>query len=231
MSTPLVALVTAGSAGTGEAAARRFASEGMRVVINYANNVERAEAVVKDLYSLSNLPSDGQTNFVSIRADLGDRSQIIKLVSDTVSVMGKLDVVFSNGGWTHLRNYEDLEDNMLEEDWDRCFNMNVKSHLFLMHAAKEHLDKTHGAFITTASLAGVKATGSSLVGLLSNFLKFPVAYLLLQAYSVTKAAQIHLVKGLAISAGPNIRVNTVSPGLMLTVRNAALIPRPKCPSD
>jgi NAD(P)-dependent dehydrogenase (short-subunit alcohol dehydrogenase family) len=217
MAAPLVALVTAGSAGTGEATARRFATEGMRVVVNYANNTERAEAVVKDLESLSPLESNGQTNFVAIRADLGDRSQIIKLVDETVSIMGKLDVVFSNGGWTHLRNFSDLNDNVLEEDWDKCFNMNVKSHLFLMHAAKEHLDKTQGAFITTASLAGVKASGSSLVSSTWGFSNLVSLLTPSQAYSVTKAAQIHLVKGLAISAGPNIRVNTVSPGLMLTV--------------
>ncbi|RFU30511.1 hypothetical protein B7463_g5837, partial [Scytalidium lignicola] len=66
-----------------------------------------------------------------------------------------------------------------------------------MHAAKKYLDDSEGAFITTASLAGVKVSGSSL------------------AYSVTKAAQIHLAKGLAMSASPRIRVNIVSPGLML----------------
>jgi NAD(P)-dependent dehydrogenase (short-subunit alcohol dehydrogenase family) len=38
-----------------------------------------------------------------------------------------------------------------------------------------------------------------------------------QAYSVTKAAQIHLVKSLALIAGP-IRVNSVSPGVLMTVR-------------
>lgn len=42
--------------------------------------------------------------------------------------------------------------------------MNVKSHLWLMHAARKHLDETEGAFITTASLAGVSHSGSSLVG-------------------------------------------------------------------
>jgi NAD(P)-dependent dehydrogenase (short-subunit alcohol dehydrogenase family) len=198
MTTPLVALVTAGSAGTGEATARRFAQEGMRVVVNYANNAERAENVIKDLTVLSPLKAGGQPNFCAIRADMGNRAEIIRLVDETVSTMGRLDVVFSNAGWTHFRNFSNLDDNMVEDDWDRCFNMNVKSHLFLMHAAKEHLDKTQGSFITTASLAGVVAGGSSL------------------AYSVTKAAQIHLVKGLAVSAGPNIRVNTVSPGLMLT---------------
>jgi NAD(P)-dependent dehydrogenase (short-subunit alcohol dehydrogenase family) len=41
-----------------------------------------------------------------------------------------------------------------------------------------------------------------------------------QAYSVTKAAQIHLVKGLANMAAPKIRVNSVSPGLLLTVSPA-----------
>jgi NAD(P)-dependent dehydrogenase (short-subunit alcohol dehydrogenase family) len=38
-----------------------------------------------------------------------------------------------------------------------------------------------------------------------------------KAYSVTKAAQIHLVKGLASIAGPKIRVNSVSPGILMTV--------------
>lgn len=113
--------------------------------------------------------------------------------------MGSLDVVFSNGGWTKLRDITNLDDNMEEDDWDRCFQMNVKSHLWLMHAAKKYLDETEGCFITTASLAGVRVSGSSL------------------AYSVTKAAQIHLARGLAIMAAPRIRVNTVSPGLMLTV--------------
>ena len=77
--------------------------------------------------------------------------------------MGRLDVVVSNGGWTRFSNFADLEDGVEEADWDRCFNMNVKSHLWLIHAAKRHLKETGGAFITTASLAGVIPSGSSLV--------------------------------------------------------------------
>jgi len=37
-----------------------------------------------------------------------------------------------------------------------------------------------------------------------------------QPYSVTKAAQIHLMKALAIIAAPHIRVNSISPGILLT---------------
>lgn len=87
---------------------------------------------------------------------------------------------------------------MIDEDWDRCFLYNVKAHLWLLHAAKAELERTEGAFITTASIAGVKPSGSSL------------------PYAVTKAAAIHLSKSLAMICSPKIRVNSVSPGLLLT---------------
>ncbi|KAJ9157522.1 NAD(P)-binding protein [Pleurostoma richardsiae] len=201
MSAPLVALITAGSAGLGAATARLFARNGLRVVINYSSNRERAEGLVAELQGLSPLSAPAaaaRPNFAAVQADLSRRDDVARLVADAVGAMGRLDVVFSNGGWTRLRDITDLEDNVDEDDWDRCFNMNVKSHLWLMHAAKKHLEETEGAFVTTASLAGVKVSGSSL------------------PYAVTKAAQIHLAKGLAIIAAPKIRVNTVSPGLMLT---------------
>lgn len=55
-----------------------------------------------------------------------------------------------------------IDENAFEEDWDQAFNVNVKSHLWLMQAAKKHLDETEGAFISTASIAGVIPSGSSL---------------------------------------------------------------------
>ena len=47
----------------------------------------------------------------------------------TVIVMGRLDIVVSNVGWTRIANSFDLEQNVHDEDWDQCFAMNVKSHL------------------------------------------------------------------------------------------------------
>ena len=163
MANPLankVALVTAGSAGLGAAAARALASQSMKVVINYSANQERANGVLEDLYHSS--PSEDK-RFAAIQANLESREDIVRLIDETVAKMGQLDVVVSNGGWTRISNFADLDAGMVEADWDRCFNMNVKSHLFLMHAARDHLDKTEGAFITTASLSGVRPGGSSLV--------------------------------------------------------------------
>ncbi|KAI7789010.1 short chain dehydrogenase [Diaporthe eres] len=219
---PPIALVTAGSAGLGACVAELFARNGMRVVINYASNVQRADELVAKLKSISTLaPAEGRVDYHAIKADLASRADVERLVEEAVDAMcpargaegsgnGKrrLDVVFSNGGWTHMRNLYDLEDNMVDEDWDRCFTVNVKSHLWLMHAAKPYLSagwddeeggaKESGCFVTTASLAGVKVSGSSL------------------AYAVTKAAHLHLAKALAMLAAPKVRVNSVSPGLLLT---------------
>ncbi|TVY53109.1 Granaticin polyketide synthase putative ketoacyl reductase 2 [Lachnellula cervina] len=199
-----VALVTASSAGLGAATAKALAASGIRVVINYHTNASKATALLQDLQALQPSPSPSPPSseetprFHAIRADVSQRASLISLVEETVKVMGRLDVVVSNQGWTKIRDFFDLDDNVDESDWDTCFNMNVKSHLWAFHAARKYLEESEGSFITTASLAGVVPSGSSI------------------AYSVTKAAQIHLVKSLAKISGPRIRVNSVSPGLLLT---------------
>ncbi len=197
-----VALVTASSAGLGAACVKALASH-FRVVVNYYSRPEKAAEVIKDASNVTpsfSPSSENEPRFHSIQADVSDRSQIKKLIEETVAKMGRLDVVISNNGWTRLTNFFDLDDQVHEEDWDRCFNANVKSHLWLLYAAKPHLEKSEGggAFVTVASLAGVRPSGSSL------------------PYAVTKAAEIHLTKGLAVICGKGVRCNSVSPGLMMT---------------
>lgn len=168
MSFEKVALVTAGSAGLGACIARTLACNGhMRVIVNYSNNVSRADKLVEHLESLVKDRIDHSNRstprFVAIQADMGDQASVKRLVQEARQKMGRLDVVVSNAGWTQMRNFMDLDDGVDEEDWDRCFRVNVKSHLWLFHAAKPFLDETEGSFITTASVAGVKPSGSSLV--------------------------------------------------------------------
>ena len=169
--------------------------------MNYANNAERAQSLLSELSSIpQSTPRHNHDSprFHSIRADVSSKPSVQSLVAETVSTMGRLDVVVSNHGWTRLTNFANLSEGLVDEDWDKCFTFNVKSHLWLMAECKDELDKNEGAFITTASIAGVKPSGSSL------------------PYMVTKAAQIHLAKSLAVICSPRIRVNSVSPGLMLT---------------
>lgn len=167
MSSSLVILVTAGSAGLGSAVARLFAQHGYRVVINYSSNKDRADALIAELSAQQVKAQDGReqpaSRYAAIQADLADASEVRRLVKETYSAMGRIDVVLSNGGWSKFRDTSSIDDNVFEEDWDRAFNMNVKSYLWILQASKQYLEETEGSFITTASLVGVKGMGSSLV--------------------------------------------------------------------
>ncbi len=172
-------------------------------VINYANNASRAQSLIQELSSLPASSSTSQDDkktprFHLIQADMSSKPSVQKLVQETIDTMGRLDVVVSNAGWTRITNFMDVDQQVNDDDWDMCFTMNVKTHLWLAYAAKEALSSSQGAFITTASVAGVKPSGSSV------------------PYAVTKAAQIHLAKCLAVILAPDIRVNSVSPGMMMT---------------
>ncbi|CAK7234533.1 hypothetical protein SEUCBS140593_008975 [Sporothrix eucalyptigena] len=189
------------SAGLGAAAALQFARSGYSVIINYCNNETRAEntlAALNAIHATAVTNSDLPAKHAVIRANLEQRDDVEQLARKAYAIHSRLDVIFSNGGWTQFRDTRWLSDNAYDEDWDRIFTANVKSHMWLLHAAETYLAEHNGAFITTASLAGVRGIGSSL------------------AYSAAKAAQIHMVKGLAAMVAPHIRVNSVSPGLLET---------------
>ena len=195
-----VALITGSSAGLGAAIARALASN-YRVVINYHSSLPKAQTIVEECtraFTYGDTEVDKRVHL--IRADLSIRADVIKMIEEVIAVMGRLDVVVSNVGWTRVVKFADLEQNMNDEDWDRCFSTNVKSHLWLFHAARPHLEASleGGSFLIVSSLAGVVPGGSSI------------------AYSVCKAAAIHLSKCLASISGPKVRCNTLSPGLMMT---------------
>lgn len=167
LTAPKFALVTAGSAGLGAAIAWTLAINcGMSVVINYAHNATRAASLVEALRqeTISRQNSSQQT-FHAVAADLQQPGEVQRLVVDTLALTGgRLDAVVSNAGWTRMTDFFDLEQGVVETDWDRCFDVNVKGHLRLFHAVRHALeDAADGVFISTASVAGVKPSGSSLV--------------------------------------------------------------------
>lgn len=159
---PRFALVTAGSAGLGASIARTLAVDcGMSVVINYSHNKERAQGVIEDLRKASS----SQQTFHAVAADLQQPGAIKQLVSDTLALTGgRLDAVISNVGWTRMTDFFDLEQGVVEDDWDKCWDVNVKGHMRLFHAVRGALEASDdGVFVSTASVAGVKPSGSSLV--------------------------------------------------------------------
>ncbi|KAF2745714.1 short-chain dehydrogenase/reductase-like protein SDR [Sporormia fimetaria CBS 119925] len=186
-------LVTGGSAGLGEIICHTFASAGANIAINYFNRASVAEKVSQECAEKYGVKS------VIIKADMTSTTDSLRCVSEAIEKLGGLDIVIANAGWTRFSNFADL-DALSEEEWDRCWAANVKVPHALLKAAKPTFDANPegGVFITTGSIAGNSQAGSSM------------------AYAVTKAAQIQLIKCLATTQGPKIRVNTVLPGLLLT---------------
>ncbi|KAJ5894335.1 hypothetical protein N7495_006026 [Penicillium taxi] len=186
-------LVTGGSRGLGALVAQKFAAEGSNIAINYHSNKDAADTLAADIASKYNVKT------VVVKGDAGITSDCINTVKSATEQLGGLDVVISNAGWTKMTQYGDL-DATDDADWDKCWNVNVKSalHLFKTALPTFNANPDGGAFIITASIAGIIPSGSSI------------------PYGVSKAALIHLMKCLASSQGPKIRINAIVPGLLLT---------------
>jgi NAD(P)-dependent dehydrogenase (short-subunit alcohol dehydrogenase family) len=136
---------------------------------------------------------------IVLAADVGLLVDCHRLVMEAIAGLGGLDIIISNAGWTKFAPWQDLH-ALSEADWDKCWAVNVKSQLHLLRAALPtfNTNQNGGTFLITSSAAGTVTKGSSM------------------AYSVTKAAGLHLTRCLAQTQGPKVRVNAVCPGLMLT---------------
>jgi NAD(P)-dependent dehydrogenase (short-subunit alcohol dehydrogenase family) len=112
---------------------------------------------------------------------------------------GNIDVLIANAGWTRFSDFADL-DALSDDEWDRCWHTNVLGVKALIAAAMPGFNSNDegGVVLVTSSIAGRSIGGSSM------------------AYSVTKAAQLHLVKCVAKTQGSKVRCNAVLPGLLLT---------------
>jgi NAD(P)-dependent dehydrogenase (short-subunit alcohol dehydrogenase family) len=190
-------LITGGSKGLGAEIACKFAAEGSNLAINYFSDASAAEDLATELSKSHSIRA------IALRGDAASTDAMTALVHTTVEALGGLDMIIGNAGWTRFTTapFSDLS-ALSYDDWDRCFAVNVKGNHALLAAAMPVFtaNPDGGAFIMTSSIAGRSTAGSSM------------------AYSVTKAAQLHLMKCLAQTQGAEgkVRINAVCPGLLLT---------------
>ena len=124
-----VAIVTGSSRGIGASIAKRLASDGASVVVNYFGSAGAAEEVVKSIHA------EGHGKAVAIKADVSSIPASTKLIDETVQHFGKLDLLVLNAG---LMNNGAL-DALDEKSFDDHFNINVKVPLFMVKEAAKHL--------------------------------------------------------------------------------------------
>jgi len=177
-------IVTGSGGGIGEGIAKRLAAEGAQLIVNDINPA-MGNKVVADIVA-----AGGVASFFA--ADVTKSDEVKAMVAAAVARYGRLDVMVNNAGWTH-RNRPALE--VSEEDFDKCYAVNVKSiYLATIHATPVFRAQGGGSFINIASTAGVRPRPG------------------LTWYNGSKGAVITTSKSLAAELGPdNIRVNCINP--------------------
>lgn len=185
-----VALITGSATGIGRAIALRLAREGVHIIINYSRSHKEALETQKDIEACG-------VQSLLAQADVSDDVEVRRMVQETIGKFGRLDILVNNAGVTNFVAHEDLE-GLKDEYWDRVMNVNVKGMFHCCRAAAAELKKQKGCIINITSIAGMTGLGSSI------------------AYAASKAAAISVTKSLARVLAPEVRVNSISPGVVRT---------------
>lgn len=186
------ALVTGASSGIGRKVAQAYVQAGADVAIA-ARNVEALERIAGEL------AADGAGKVVPIRCDVTRPDQVTGMVDRVVAELGGIDIAVCNAGVIDVVPMLDMS----PEEFQRIQDTNVTGVFLTAQAAARAMvaQGRGGVIITTASMSGSIINVPQQVG----------------HYCASKAAVIHLTKAMAVEFAPhNIRVNSVSPGYILT---------------
>jgi 3-oxoacyl-[acyl-carrier protein] reductase len=184
-----VAIVTGGGTGIGRAVCIRLAQAGARgVLVNYSRSAGDAESTAAELQSMG-------VDAIAHQANVAEEPAVKRMVAAVVDRFGALDILVNNAGTTHFIPHSDL-DSLTDSVWDEIISVNLKGTFYCCRAAAPELRKRNGAIVNVSSISAYRASGSSI------------------AYAVSKAGILQLTRGLALSLAPEVRVNSVSPGLV-----------------
>ncbi len=185
------AIVTGSATGLGAAIARQLAVKGCNVVINYTKSEAEAKATARTC------EIEGVETLLC-RADVSADADCRRMVEETMARWGRVDALVNNAGTTRFPDMADL-DGLQAEDFHAVYAVNVIGPYQMTRAVAPHMKAAgRGAVVNISSVAGVMGIGSSI------------------AYAASKGALNTMTLALARSLGPEIRVNTVCPGLIQT---------------
>jgi 3-oxoacyl-[acyl-carrier protein] reductase len=184
-----VAIVTGASRGIGRAIALQLASQGSKVVVNYASSSTAAEEVVAEITA-----AGGEA--IALQADVSQENQVDTLIKTTLEKFQRVDILVNNAGITR----DTLLLRMKLAEWQAVIDLNLTG-VFLCTKAisKIMLKQRSGRIINIASVAGQMGNPGQ-----AN-------------YSAAKAGVIGFTKTVAKElSSRGITVNAVAPGFITT---------------
>ena len=192
-----VAIVTGGSSGIGRGVAIELAQEGAHVSIaDVQEEPKRGKYHDQDLVTTTGAEVDAAgRRSLFVRTDMGDDGAVSKLVEQTISEFGRLDVIVNNAG-IHIPGDSQ---SLSVADWDRVVGVNLRGLFLLTKFAVPHLRRSPaGRIINIASVAPWLGRGTI-------------------DYNAAKAGVLAVTRSIARQYGPTgIRCNTIAPSLHKT---------------
>jgi NAD(P)-dependent dehydrogenase (short-subunit alcohol dehydrogenase family) len=194
------AVVTGASRGIGAAIARRLASDGYSVIVNYAADSSGAESVVSDITS-----AGGRA--VAVRADVASEDDVEVMFRRAQEQMGPLTAVVNNAGAVGEQAHIDEQH---EDALTRLMQVNVVGPMLCAKHAVRAMSTAHGG------------KGGSIVTIASLAAQAPAGDWGVVPYEATKGAMVTFARGLSNEvASEGIRSNSVSPGVIESAMSAS----------
>jgi len=190
-----VAVVVGGTSGIGRAIAHGFAQAGADVVPT-SRRAEPVETAAREIEEFGR-------RSLRVTSDVADRASLENVLNETVTALGKVDILVNSAGRTKRAPTIDFP----EAEWDAIIDTNLTGTLRACQVFGKHmLERESGSIINIASL--------------STF----VALYEVAAYSASKAAVGSLTKSLAIEwSSRGVRINAIAPGVFRTALNQKLL--------
>lgn len=188
MSKKKVALVTGGAKGIGASICRALATNGYNIAINFNSSEISAKELLAELSLV--------TGAEIFKADVSSSAEVDQMFSQIESRFGGVDVLVNNAGVAEQVLFTDITDSQ----WQKMIGVNLTGAFNCCRRALPYMiNEKNGSIINIASMWG--EVGASME----------------VHYSASKAGLIGLTKALAKEVGlSGIRVNAVSPGVVLT---------------
>jgi len=185
------ALVTGGASGIGLATVEAFARAGAIVALNHLAEDRRGAQQV------ARLKGEGH-RVVAAPGNVSEPGAAETMVARAIDALGRLDFLVNNAGTPASPTPIPFAefDRLSEDFWQSILNTNLIGPFRCAHAAVGALKAARGAICSTASIAGVQGSGSSI------------------PYATSKAGVINLTRSLARTLAPEVRVNAVAPGFV-----------------
>ena len=185
-----VAIITGSSRGIGKAIAERMAEHGAKVVIS-----SRKAGPCDEVAAAINARWPGSA--IAVPANISSMDDLARLVDETRKAFGKVDILVCNAA---SNPYYGPMSGINDDQFRKILENNIIANNWLIQmVAPEMIERRDGAIVIISSIGGLR--GTSVIG----------------AYAISKAADMQLVRNLAVEFGPsNVRVNCIAPGLVQT---------------